>query len=102
MRITSVSVKPIINAKCQLLRGTASVVFDNCFCVHSIKIIERMDGRFFIAMPSMLNNGEHHDICHPINSSFREELENAILEVYRKEIEKLQSEPEYGKNIVSR
>lgn len=100
MEITSVSVKPIVNSKYKVLKGTAVVVFDSCFCVHAIKIIERLDGRYFIAMPSVLNNGEHHDVCHPINQEFRTKLETAVLDAYKKEVAKMESEPEYGKQIV--
>jgi stage V sporulation protein G len=50
--------------------------------VHNIKIIEGQEGNF-IAMPSrQLANGEFKDIVHPITSSFREELQNAIMKAY--------------------
>ncbi|HNZ94354.1 MAG: putative septation protein SpoVG [Spirochaetes bacterium ADurb.Bin315] len=64
------------------LKAYVTVTFDDQFVVHNIKIIEGQEGNF-IAMPSrQLANGEFKDIVHPITSSFREELQNAIMKAY--------------------
>lgn len=82
MNITDVSVKRIKTSS--RMRGVASVVFDDCFVVHSIKIIESDNG-LFIAMPSIRNaNGEFMDIAHPINSDMRAAIQNAVLAEYNK------------------
>ena len=49
----------------------ASVVFDDAFVVHDLRIVNGDKG-LFVAMPSRkLPNGEFRDVCHPINSSTR-------------------------------
>lgn len=50
MKITSVNVRKIEKENSRI-RGIASVVLDECFAVHGIRIIEG-DGGLFIAMPS--------------------------------------------------
>ena len=64
------------------MRGKASVLIDDCFAIHDIRIIEGNDG-LFIAMPSRQKaNGEYRDIAHPINAETREKIQKAILEAY--------------------
>lgn len=64
------------------MKAVVSVTFDDAFVVHDIKIIEGQD-KLFTAMPSRKTpDNEFKDIAHPINSSMREILENAILNEY--------------------
>ncbi len=82
MEITSVSVHKFGNEN--RMRGIASVVLDNCFAVHGIRIIEKDDG-LFIAMPSRKDkSGEYHDDAHPITKECRKLFEDAILNEYNK------------------
>ena len=68
------------------LKAIASILIDDCFAVHDIKIIEGAEG-LFIAMPSKkAPNGNFNDIVHPINSETRELLSNAILNAYNESI----------------
>lgn len=65
------------------LRAVASVIIDDCFAVHDIKIISGAEGDF-IAMPSRKTpDGEFKDIVHPINTETRELLREKILAAYR-------------------
>ena len=83
MKITSVNVRKIENEGSRM-KGIASVLIDDCFAVHDIRIIEGDNG-LFIAMPSRKNaDGEYHDIAHPINAETRKEFEDAIFEAYNK------------------
>jgi stage V sporulation protein G len=67
-----------------------SITFDDCLAVHDIRIIEGNE-RMFVATPSRrTSDGTYKDIVHPINSEFRAELENAILEKYNAELASLQ------------
>lgn len=67
------------------IKGIASFTIDGVFAVHDVKIIEGDKG-LFIAMPSKKTaEGEFRDICHPLTSAAREELQNTILEAYKKE-----------------
>ena len=64
------------------MKAIVSVTFNDCLAVHDIKVIYARD-RFFIVMPSRKNpDGTYRDIVHPINSDFRLELENAVIDAY--------------------
>ncbi len=82
MEITSVSVRKMDSEN--RMRGIASVVLDDCFAIHGIRIIEG-DGGLFTAMPSRkTNDGTYHDIAHPITQECRKQFEDAIIEEYNK------------------
>ncbi len=81
MQITNVTVRKTTSDK---MVGVASVVFDNMFVVHDIKIINGEKG-LFIAMPSRKKpDGEFVDIAHPINGDCRTMISDAVLDAYNK------------------
>ena len=81
MKITYVNVRKI-EKEGSRMKGIASVVLDDSFAVHDIRIIEGEKG-LFIAMPSRKNAlGEYRDIAHPINPEVRAMFEEAILDAY--------------------
>lgn len=83
MKITSVNVRKI-NKEGSRMKGIASVLLDDSFAVHDIRIIEGDNG-LFIAMPSRKTaTGGYRDIAHPINPEVRAMFEEAILEAYEK------------------
>ncbi len=85
MEITEVRIRTV-NGDSKL-KAYATVTFDNEFVVHNIKVIESKNG-LFIAMPARLTaNNEYKDIVHPINSKFRNKLQDEILAAYEKEAE---------------
>ena len=64
------------------MKGIASVLIDDCFAVHDIRIIEGDNG-LFIAMPSSKTaTGCYRDIAHPINQEVRTLFEQEILKAY--------------------
>src|SRR3954469_7379522 len=76
MEITEVKVFPIQEEK---LRAFVSIVFDHCFMVNDIKIIQGRDG-LFISMPSRKKkNGEFKDVAHPLNNETRRMIEAKVL-----------------------
>ena len=82
MKITSVNVRKI-EKEGSRMKGIASVVLDDSFAVHDIRIIEGDNG-LFIAMPSRKTaTGGYRDIAHPINPEVRAMFEEAILEAYK-------------------
>lgn len=82
MKITSVNVRKI-EKEGSRMKGIASVLIDDCFAIHDIRIIEGDNG-LFIAMPSRKTaNGGYRDIAHPINPETRALFEEAILEAYK-------------------
>ena len=85
MKITSVSVRKVEKEDSRM-KGIASVLLDDCFAVHDIRIIEGDNG-LFIAMPSRQTaTGGYRDIAHPINQ-VRKMFEDAIIGEYNKEAE---------------
>ena len=85
MKITSVTVRKIDKENSRM-KGIASVLIDECFAVHDIRIIEGDNG-LFIAMPSrQTSTGQYRDIAHPINSETRDKLQQTILEKYEESL----------------
>ena len=83
MEITEIRVFPVDEEK---LKAFVSVVFDNCFIVSDIKIINGNNG-LFLSMPSKKGkNGKFRDIAHPLNSETREWMSGRIIEEYEKEM----------------
>ena len=83
MKITSVNVRKI-EKEGSRMKGIASVLLDDSFAVHDIRIIEGDNG-LFIAMPSRKTaTGSYRDIAHPINPEVRAMFEEAILSEYDK------------------
>jgi len=83
MKITDIRVKRVGNEG--KLRAYVSVTFDDSFVVHNLKVIDGQSGTF-VAMPSRkTSKGEFKDVAHPINSSFRDVLQKAVLEAYSEE-----------------
>lgn len=81
MKITSVTVRKIEKENSRM-KGIASVLIDDCFAVHDIRIIDGDNG-LFIAMPSRpVATGGYRDIAHPINAETRQMFEKAILKAY--------------------
>ena len=81
MKITSVNVRKI-DKEGSRMKGIASVLLDDSFAVHDIRIIEGDNG-LFIAMPSRKTAvGGYRDIAHPINPEVRTMFEEAIFEAY--------------------
>ena len=81
MQVTSVSVRKI-EKEGSRMKGIASIVLDDSFAVHDIRVIQGDKG-LFIAMPSRKTaTGGYRDIAHPINPDVRKMLEDAIIEAY--------------------
>lgn len=84
MKITEIKVYPTKEGK---LKAYATMVFDNCFIVRDLKIIETDKG-MFVSMPSRRKkDGTFKDIVHPLNSETRQMIEDSILEEYKKVVE---------------
>ena len=83
MHITDIRIKR--TKPTHVLLAYATVTFDDCFVIHNIKILNGREGHF-IAMPRRKTaNGQYKDIAHPLNTEFRNTLQNAILEAFKKE-----------------
>jgi stage V sporulation protein G len=82
MNITKVTLRPVsMNKVCAI----ASIVFDDAFVVHDLRVVNGDKG-LFVAMPSRkLPNGDFRDICHPINTETRTEIQQAVLDQFNVE-----------------
>lgn len=65
------------------LKAVASLVIDDCFVVKNVRVIEGKNG-LFVSMPSRKNaDGKYSDICFPIVSEVREQIEKIVLDAYQ-------------------
>lgn len=82
MQITKVALRPVAMNK---VVAIASIVLDDCFVVHDLRVVNGDKG-LFVAMPSRkLPNGDFRDICHPINTDARNEIQRAVLAEFAQE-----------------
>ena len=90
MIITDIKIRKFFNEG--PMKAVVSVTFDDSLAVHDIKVINARD-KYFVVMPSRKNpDGTYRDIVHPINSSFRAELEGAVIKAYFDGLETAQFE----------
>ncbi len=81
MKISDVRIR-LIDQEASKLKAVASLVIDDCFAVHDIKIVTGESGDF-VSMPSRKTpDGDYKDIVHPINSETRELFKEAVLKAY--------------------
>ena len=84
MDITQVKIFRVDEEK---LKAFVSVIFDECFVVSDIKIIQGSNG-LFVSMPSKKRkNGTFRDIAHPLNNETRRRIEDRVLHQYQEMIE---------------
>jgi stage V sporulation protein G len=83
MQITEVKVYPVFDN--EKLKGYATIIFDDCFVVRDLKVIQGTSG-MFVAMPSKkTKDGSYRDTAHPLNNETREMIEQAVLGEYGRE-----------------
>ena len=83
MEITEIKVFPVDEEK---LKAFVSIVFDRCFMVNDIKVIQGREG-LFISMPSRRKrNGRFKDVAHPLNNETRRMIEDRVLAEYEQAI----------------
>lgn len=85
MQITNVKIRHIFDPS-QKMKAIASIVIDDVFAVHDLKIVEGVE-RLFVAMPNRRSeDGRSQDIAHPITTEAREMIEKAVLEKYQEQL----------------
>ncbi|MBM4303928.1 MAG: septation regulator SpoVG [Deltaproteobacteria bacterium] len=86
MEITEIKIFPVNEDK---LKAYVTIIFENCFVVRDLKIINGNTG-LFVAMPSKKRkDGTFRDIAHPLNSEMRNAMEKQILKSYEEELKKM-------------
>ncbi len=84
MDITQIRVFPVKEDK---LKAFVSIIFDDCFVVSDIKIIDGING-LFVSMPSKKRrNGTFRDIAHPLNNETRKAIEEKVINRYHEVLE---------------
>jgi len=84
LHVTDVRVRKVLMEG--KMKAIVSVTLDDAFVIHDVKVVEGQNG-LFVAMPSRKTpDGEFRDIAHPINSSAREIIQNAVLQAYKEAI----------------
>jgi stage V sporulation protein G len=82
MEITEVKVFPARDGG--RLKAYATIVFDNCFIVRDLKVIEGHKG-LFVSMPSRKRkDGTFKDVVHPLNADMRETIERMVIDEYNR------------------
>ncbi|SIS85890.1 septation regulator SpoVG [Alicyclobacillus vulcanalis] len=80
MQITDVRLRRVASEG--RMKAIASITIDSEFVVHDIRVIDGNNG-MFVAMPSKKTpDGEFRDIAHPISSSTRQKIQEAVLAAY--------------------
>lgn len=82
MKISDIRIRNVKKEEGRL-KAVASIIIDDAFVIHDIKIIEGTDD-YFIAMPSRKTpDGEYKDIAHPLNSETRNQVSDAIIKAFK-------------------
>jgi len=80
VKITEVKVFP--SKEDGRLKAYATIVFDDCFIIRDLKVIQGNRG-LFVSMPSRRRkDGSFRDIAHPLNGDMRQEIEVSVLQAY--------------------
>lgn len=83
MNITDVRIRKVTDEG--KMRAVVSITIDNNFVVHDIKLLESINGGFFLAMPSReMSDGDFRDIAHPINIETRKLIKSVVFAEYEK------------------
>ena len=68
MEITEIKIFAVDEKR---VKAYSSVVFDECFIVRDLKVIQG-DSKLFVAMPSKkMKDGSYRDTVHPLNNDMR-------------------------------
>ena len=90
MQITEITIHPTNEG---LLRAYVNIVFDNCFMIREIRLIQGPTGLFLSFPTKKLRDGTHWDIAFPANAETRMMIQQAILAEYEKVVRKRDPTP---------
>jgi stage V sporulation protein G len=70
------------------LKAASNLVIEDCFVVKNVRVINGSKG-LFVSMPGRKNaDGKYSDICYPITSEVRDQIDKAVLDAYHAALEK--------------
>jgi stage V sporulation protein G len=81
MQITKITICPTNGG---LVRAYVSIVFDACFMVEEIRVIQDRTGLFVSFPAKRESDGTHRDIAFPADAETHRVIEQAILAEYKK------------------
>ena len=81
MQITEITIYPTNE---DLVRAYVSIVFDNCFMVGEIRVMQGPTGLFVSFPAKKQRDGTYLDIAFPANAETRNMIQLAILAEYEK------------------
>jgi len=68
------------------LKCFANIIFNDVFIVRNLRIIAGTKG-FFVVMPNFRKpDGSFQDTAHPLTNSFRQLIEDKVLEAYEEKL----------------
>jgi stage V sporulation protein G len=81
MQITEITIHPTNE---DLVKAYVSIVFDNCFMVGEIRVMQGPTGLFVSFPAKKQRDVTHRDIAFPADTETRRMIEQAILAEYQK------------------
>lgn len=67
------------------MKAICSIVINDMFVVHDIRVIENRSGKLIVAMPSKkMPDGRFRDVCNPSKAEARRIIDEAVLAEYKK------------------
>ena len=83
MEVTDVRIYTVQEEK---LKAYVTIIFDDCFVIRDLKVINGKTG-LFLAMPSRRRkDGSFKDLAHPLDNDTRKRIEDRVIEEYNKEV----------------
>ena len=79
MQITEITIHPTNENS---VRAYVDIVFDNCFMIEGIRIIQGPTGLFLSFPTKKQRDGTYWDIAFPANAETRQMIQQAILAKY--------------------
>jgi stage V sporulation protein G len=81
MQITEITIRPTNEG---LVRVYVNIVFDNCFAVGEIGVLQGPTGLFVSFPAKKQRDGTHRQLAYPANAETRKMIQRAILAEYDK------------------
>ena len=80
IRITKLAIN-LAGENTHNLLAYVNIVFEDCFIVRGIRVVQRPEGGRLVLMPSRQNKaGDFKDVAHPITQDFRSQIEKEVLD----------------------
>jgi stage V sporulation protein G len=81
MQITEITIHPTNE---DLVRAYVSIVFDNCFIVGEIRVMQGLTGLFVLFPAKRQKDGSDRQLAYPANAETRNLFQRVILAEYEK------------------